>query len=264
MSSRPHQTPTLGSTVHRDFTTEYKITVDGISVYVTKKRVKNMNLRFTPDGELHLSVPYGVSRSQIDSTIRKHRSWIERNRHKMQSSTKQRQRTFAAGEKIYMWGKVRTIEYADVNHATLAVAKDMEPTLRLPNLPAKLNGDAPQSIEFRKQLVIELFSHEVRQEVERIYPACAQEVGAAASSITIRYMTTRWGSCTPSTRRIRMNSALAAYDPRCLRQVLIHELCHIHEANHSPRFWALMNEHCPDWRTWQAELKSRGPLDLPR
>lgn len=329
MSTFSHNSRPCCSTVHRNIYTEHEIVVDGIHVLVVRKRVKNMNLRLSPDGKVHLSVPYGVGRTQIEAMVRKHRGWIMSNQHKMQKAAQRKAQSFAEGEKIYVWGKPHTIVYAAVAHGTLGSApakerpsvesgpvgtcptrtapakknpagttvtestlsgalatpprtgeqtmpvvestqpsqpsqQDATDILYLPKPPSDLEGNSPESIEYRKQLVLEFFSPEVRREVERIYPSCAREVGAFASSITIRYMTTQWGSCTPSTRRIRINAALASYDPGCLRQVLIHELCHIHEANHSTRFWALMDEHCPDWRTWQAELKSRGPFDLPR
>lgn len=132
------------------------------------------------------------------------------------------------------------------------------------HLPAARTDDSPESVEYRKDLVLDLFAEEVQLATERIYPRCSAEVDARASSITVRYMASRWGSCTPKTRRIRLNSALAAYDPHCLEQVLIHELCHIHEPNHSARFWALMDRHCPGWRRWQAELKSREPFEAPQ
>lgn len=51
----------------------------------------------------------------------------------------------------------------------------------------------------------------------------------------------RWGSCTPSTRALRISDRVAAFPPWVLDYVIVHELAHLVEANHSPRFWDLVN-----------------------
>ncbi len=55
--------------------------------------------------------------------------------------------------------------------------------------------------------------------------------------------TMRWGSCTPSTGAIRISDRLLHYPPWVLDYVLVHELAHLEEHNHSPAFWALVNRY---------------------
>ena len=68
-------------------------------------------------------------------------------------------------------------------------------------------------------------------------------------------MEKRWGSCSP-TGRLSLNPALIKAPSYCIEYVLLHELCHIIEHNHSKRFYALLNLHCPDWQEWKKELDS--------
>lgn len=80
-------------------------------------------------------------------------------------------------------------------------------------------------------------------------------LGVKAGKVAYRNMTSRWGSCQPSTGRICINVRLALYPPECLEYVVVHELCHLIERGHGPRFYALLDEFLPDWRSARAKLR---------
>lgn len=80
-------------------------------------------------------------------------------------------------------------------------------------------------------------------------------MGVKADKIAYRNMTSRWGSCQPSTGRICINVRLALYPPECLEYVVVHELCHLLERGHGPRFHALMDAFLPDWKAIRAKLR---------
>lgn len=73
-------------------------------------------------------------------------------------------------------------------------------------------------------------------------------VEGRVKKLAYRDMTSRWGSCQPSTGRVCINIRLAAWPPCCLEYVVVHELCHFLEPSHGPRFKALMDRFMPDWR----------------
>lgn len=72
-------------------------------------------------------------------------------------------------------------------------------------------------------------------------------VGRRPERISLRKMKTRWGSCTPATASIRLNTDLAWLDPDLLEYVLVHELTHLYEHGHGPSFRARMDRYMPDW-----------------
>ena len=72
-------------------------------------------------------------------------------------------------------------------------------------------------------------------------------VGCRPERISLRKMKTRWGSCTPATASIRLNTDLAWLDPDLLEYVLVHELTHLYEHGHGPGFRARMDRYMPDW-----------------
>ena len=81
-------------------------------------------------------------------------------------------------------------------------------------------------------------------------------LGVRAGKITYRNMTSRWGSCQPKTGRICINVRLALYPPECLEYVVVHELAHLREPNHGPRFHALLDAALPNWRTAERKLRA--------
>ena len=72
-------------------------------------------------------------------------------------------------------------------------------------------------------------------------------VGRRPERISLRKMKTRWGSCTPATASIRLNTDLAWLDPDLLEYVLVHELTHLYEHGHGLGFRARMDCYMPDW-----------------
>lgn len=76
----------------------------------------------------------------------------------------------------------------------------------------------------------------------------AQVMGVPMPQIAIRRMTTRWGTCNTATKRVTLNLELARRDPSLLEYVIVHELAHLIERGHNARFYAVMDEHLPDWK----------------
>lgn len=86
----------------------------------------------------------------------------------------------------------------------------------------------------------------------------AEPLGVAWSRIEIRDQRSRWGSCsTRGTLSFNWRLVLAPFE--VLDYVVVHELCHLREANHSPRFWKLVEGRRPDWREHRNWLHEHGP-----
>lgn len=79
-------------------------------------------------------------------------------------------------------------------------------------------------------------------------------VGVDFGRITIRHQKSRWGSCS-SKGNLNFNCLLMKLSPELLDYVVVHELCHRKEMNHSPRFWAEVERVLPDYRELRRKLK---------
>lgn len=192
-----------------------------IPVCVTPKRVKNLNLRVRPDGSVVLSTPLRTSRARAQAFLDERASWIFTHATKRAAQAREREAASEQPLTSYpLWGETVTVD--------------------TPLSPTELD---------------ELY----RAELERALPAAIAWaeplVGAHANRWFLRNMRTRWGSCTPKTGWIRINTRLAAYPPECLRYVVAHELAHLLEPSHNARFHAIVARAVPDERRIRARLR---------
>lgn len=97
-----------------------------------------------------------------------------------------------------------------------------------------------------------------RELVQMLVDEEAQELGVDVGHITIRDQRTRWGSCSPN-GNLSFNWRLVLAPFEVLDYVVVHEVCHLREANHSRRFWRLVETRRPEWREQKAWLDEHGP-----
>ena len=93
----------------------------------------------------------------------------------------------------------------------------------------------------------------VRQRLDEYAPGIGVEFGRVA----IRDQKSRWGSCSAK-RNLNFNWKLIMAPEEALTYVVIHELCHLIEFNHSPRFWSLVKARMPEYEYWKKWLKAHG------
>jgi predicted metal-dependent hydrolase len=88
--------------------------------------------------------------------------------------------------------------------------------------------------------------------------ALAARHGLEVRRVSIRNQRSRWGSCSPR-GHIALNYRLVLMPPAVREYILIHELMHLKQANHSIRFWRLVEAACPDFRDAERWLRDNGP-----
>ena len=91
----------------------------------------------------------------------------------------------------------------------------------------------------------------------------AGKIGVSYGRVTIRNQRTRWGSCSAK-GNLNFNCLLMLCSEEVIDYVIVHELCHRREMNHSPRFWAEVEKVLPAWREQRRWLKENGPLLMAR
>ena len=200
----------------------------GIELHISKKRVKNINFRLKPH-QLLVSVPLFISPAQAAQAVMKRVSWAIANHPQVLEQYKRQQLPLAqaltADSTLLLWGKEQ---------------------------PFTLNHD--EKLAYYRQHLSEA--------IPALFAKWQPIVGATANEIRLKKMHTRWGSCNTRARRIWLSVYLPAYPIACTEYVIVHELCHLHHANHSRAFWQMVATAMPDYQHWHDMLAGKtGKLD---
>lgn len=98
---------------------------------------------------------------------------------------------------------------------------------------------------------------QLRSDIQQWLPGCCASLGHSPQAIRVRTLKSMWGSL-DSRNRMTLDLTLALAPPAVLRYVLVHELCHLIERNHSAAFWRHVTTLDADWRSHRAWLRSHG------
>ena len=217
-----------------------------LTVSITRKRMKNLYLRvLPPNGSLQITAPNRVSDLEIEQFVLSRLDWIARQREKV---TSRKSAQYTDGEPLPYFGMALTLRLRLITGQ--AKAERTGDTLML-----SIRADADTAA--RKRAIDAWYRRELASAAETMLPACERTVGKRASELKIRDMKTRWGTCNIKSGAVTINLRLAEKPPECLRYVLTHELCHLHEPGHGERFWKRMDIYYPDWKRIRKLLRTK-------
>ncbi len=218
------------------------VMIDGLDVRVTRKPIKNMYLRIKPPtGDVVVSAPKRTPDATIVAFVRSRRGWIDGNRTAMRRRAREEAQALGDGGRFDAGGTGGMNGIGELPDG-LPGASDAPSAPAIPAIPAW--NDA---LRQRAEAAINASLPALLARWEPI-------VGKSPTHITLRTMTSRWGSCTPRTGRIRLNLQLGLMDPKFLEYVLVHELTHLWEHGHGEGFRRRMDAYLPDWRRLRRKL----------
>lgn len=229
------------------------MTVAGISVEVTRKaRQKNLYIRVNPpEGTVTVSAPAEATEDAIRYYVLRKVPEITKIRNRMQAQPRQTKREYVSGEACYLWGKPLMLQVIYEGNR-----------YRIERTPQRIIMHAPEGATeaSREKALTEWYRAELKRVMPPLLKRCEERVGVETNACNIKYMRTRWGSCNIDDKRILINLQLVHKPIECLEYVLIHELVHLLERNHTNRFRALVEKYYPNWKEAK-QLLSEMPLD---
>ena len=223
-----------------------QIVVSNISVEVIRKNIKNMHLAvLPPDGRVRVSAPTQLTDEAITMFVRTKLGWIKKQQEKFQQQPRQSERQYVSGETLYVWGKQYFLQmgYSYKGNALTLSGDKAILTVRKESSPKQ-----------RGSFVNEWYRSLLKQEVAKYLPKWEKTTGLYCSSWQSKYMTTKWGTCNPTSKKIWLNIQLAKKPIECLEYVILHELAHLKVHNHGPEFTAILDQYMPYWRDHRCRL----------
>jgi hypothetical protein len=213
---------------------------------VTRKAIKHVHLSvLPPTGKVRVAAPQGMPLETIRLFVVSKLAWIRSQQRKLQAQDRETPREYLNKESHYLWGKRYLLE---VSHAEAAPVVSLTP--RKLKLQVRPNAD-PAKCE---EVLDAWYRQQVHEAVPSLLAKWESLINVKATKVFVQRMKTKWGSCTPDTAYIRLNTDLAKKPPECLEYILVHELVHLLEPTHNERFVAIMDLYLPNWQQLRKQL----------
>jgi len=206
---------------------------------------KSLGITVTPEMEVFVKAPIDTSIEKVKEKIRKKAPWIiKQQSYFLSFQPKTPQRKYISGETHLYLGRQYRLQIQIGNEEGV-----------------KLKGKFIEVTAKDKSNVKTLLNNWYLQHARRTFHAIAQPLidkfkgyNVAPSSIVLRDMPTRWGSCTPK-GKIILNPELIKAPKGCIEYVIIHELCHLIYHDHTQKFIDLQTREMRDWEKWKMKLE---------
>jgi len=223
-----------------------QIELGGIAVDVVKKNIKNLHLSvYPPAGKVRISAPLRMNLDTIRVFAISKLGWIKQQQKKLLTQERETPREYLDRESHYVWGKRYLLKVFELDAAPVVELKHSEMFLRI----------RPGASEEKKRTVIEeWYRAQLRQAISSLIAKWEPLMRVRVERFFVQRMKTKWGSCNPIARSIRLNTELAKKPLECLESVVVHEMVHLLEPTHNSHFITLMNSFLPQWQFYRDAL----------
>jgi predicted metal-dependent hydrolase len=217
-----------------------------ITVDVVLKDIKNVHLSvYPPAGRVRISAPLRMSTDTIRVFALSKLGWIKQQQKKLREQARETPREYLERESHYVWGKRYLLTITESDRPPMVELQHNQMCLTL----------RPDTDETRREAIVEgWYREQLKEAAPSVIAKWEPLMGVKVERFFVQRMKTKWGSCSPSTGTIRLNTELAKKPPVCLEYIVVHEMAHLLEPTHNSRFISLMDGFIPQWQVYRDEL----------
>lgn len=224
-----------------------QITIDGIPIEVTKKRVKYLRIKVNrASGKVRISSPWLVRQSTILKFAESKIEWVKKHLHQSQERKPKPVLKYKSGEQHPVWGDLYTLNVTEKNAKPCVSLNGSE--------RIEMNVSPRSNRVVRENVLREWYRAEIKSEIPGLIKKWEPVMNVKVKDWGVKKMKTRWGTCNTRAGRIWLNLELAKHPPEMLEYIVVHEMNHLLERLHSKRFYQLMDSFMPDWRETDKKL----------
>ncbi len=213
-------------------------------------RAKSLKLRVLPNGKLQVTTPRWTPQWQIKHFINQNQDWISSQLAQLPAISDKNQ----IPTNIQLFGKTYQLEIQDDHQLPIGIHILRDVMILNPTNPDLIDGKWHQI--FQKQLD-RFLKKTARAYVFPRTAELAKKMHLTYGRITLKEQSSRWGSCS-SKGNLNFNWRLVHCPPDVIDYVVIHELSHRQEMNHSHAFWQLVEKYDPAYKLHRGWLKRHG------
>ena len=223
-----------------------QIKLGDIAVDVVMKDIKNVHLSVhPPTGRVRISAPTRMKMDTIRVFAISKLAWIRQQQKKLREQEREAPREYLERESHYVWGKRYLLNVTE---------RDVAPALALEHNRMVLTVRAETDEATREAIFAKWYRDQIKAVVPDLIAKWELVLGVAVNRVFVQQMKTKWGSCNPRARTIRLNTELAKKPKECLEYIVLHEMVHFLEPTHNARFVALMDRFMPKWQFCRQRL----------
>lgn len=215
------------------------ISIDNIDIIVEKKKnIKNIYMKVKDKtGVVKITAPYKLSLSKIKEIAYQNIDNIKKRRSTVIEKIKRVEKKYISGEKHYFFGKEYILKVNNDKKQFLIENNTITLSYR-----GEINSKKTEKIfkDNMKKILLD--------KVENLVLKYSFLMNVEVKEIRLKTMKTRWGTCNINKKRIWINSQLISFPIECLEHVVVHEMVHLLEKNHTKRFYFFMDMYYPKWK----------------
>ncbi|WP_282432932.1 M48 family metallopeptidase [Leptospira johnsonii] len=218
----------------------------GVYIEVIQKEIQNLHLSvYPPNGRVRISAPKEMDMDTIRIYTISKFSWIKKQQRKFKAQARETKRDYISRESHYYLGRRYLLRIFKGSTRPSIERKYSYIDLCVPPGISKMK---------KHTLILDWYRKELKQISEPIFNHWVRKLNLNNVEFSIRIMKTRWGSCNREKRKIWLNLELVKKPKECIEYIIVHELLHFFEKNHSPRFNSLMSKYCSNWKDLREKL----------
>lgn len=212
------------------------------------KLARSVKLSVGVDGSLRASIPYYSPEFAVRQLVNGNRDEIRK-----MLATHNAKNSYQDGDLI---GKTHTLFLRKFSGEEIKISN--EGNQILVQIPQELAFENPLVQSEIRKTVSKILRKQAKAYLPRRIDFLAEKYGFSFEKLRFSHTGTRWGSCS-SSGTISLNIALMNLPHHLIDYVIIHELCHTRQMNHSSKFWQEVEKYCPDYKKYVQEIKQFSP-----
>ncbi|MFT4693140.1 MAG: putative metal-dependent hydrolase [Francisella sp.] len=219
------------------------------NINITYKKVKNIKLSISRDGEINITSPIGVSQKEIHNLLESKKKWIQKHQHKISANQKFNYEKYSLDHNSYVYflGRACTVQLVESKQNIVTESDDV--------VSFYINQSVINNQEFKLLLLEEFYRDRADIILNNLVAKYLKITNQEIERVTIKKTKTRWGSCNYVKKTINLNFNLVLRDIDAIEYVVLHEIAHLTHPNHSREFYIYIHSYMPDWKAREKKLK---------